>query len=126
MFPTNQKKVLVIDDDRTLLRQISLHFEKQRGFITLLAECAEDGFNVARKQYIDLIILDWTLPGMQGIELLAALKNEQKTKHIPVLMLTSHSKINDAEDAFKLGASGYMFKPFSLKRLAEKSSLLMT
>ena len=124
LFSRNKKKVLIIDDDRCLLRQISVHLEKH-GLDTIVAESGEDGLVIVNKQRLDLIILDWTLPGIQGIEILATLKETKKSKNIPILMLTGRTKIGDAEDAFELGADAYMFKPFSLKRLGEKSSLLM-
>lgn len=124
-FTKKKKRVLIIDDDRSLLRQISLHLQKHRGFDTLLAENAAHGLVSANEQQVDLIILDWTLPDIQGIELLATLKNRAQTKNIPILMLTAHNKIGDAEKAFALGADAYMFKPFSLQRLGEKSDSLM-
>ena len=124
-FFKNKKKVLIIDDDPSILRQVSFHLSNHRGYTTLLAENAENGLEQANTQSLDLIILDWMLPDLQGIELLAILKNKPKTRNIPVLMLTSRSKIGDAENAFQLGASGYMFKPFSLERLGEKSTKLI-
>lgn len=126
LFFNNKKKVLIIDDDRTLLRQISIHLEKHRGFTTLVAENGKNGLGIANEQNIDLIILDWTLPDIQGIDLLAPLKTGDNTKNVPILMLTSHNKIGEVEDAFELGADAYMVKPFSLQKLGEKSTELMT
>lgn len=125
LFFNNKKKVLIIDDDRSLLRQISLHFKEHKGFDIVMAENGENGLRSASKQHVDLIILDWTLPDIQGIDLLAMFKKEKKTRNIPILMLTARNKIGDAEQAFKRGADAYMFKPFSLQRLSEKSSGLM-
>ena len=125
MFFTKKKKVLIIDDDRSLLRQISLHLQEHRGFDIVVAENGEKGLIIANKQHLDLIILDWTLPDIQGIDLLARFKSTRKTKNIPILMLTAHNKIGDAEKAFALDADAYMVKPFSLQRLGEKSKGLM-
>jgi len=124
-FIKKKKRVLIIDDDRSLLRQISLHLQEHRGFDTFLAESGEQGLAIANKQHLDLIILDWALPGIQGIELLARFKSTRQTKNIPILMLTAHNKIGDAEKAFALDADAYMFKPFSLQRLGEKSKGLI-
>ena len=125
LFMKKKKKVLLIDDDRSLLRQISLHLNIHKGFDIVMAKNAKSGLSEANKQHLDLIILDWTLPDIQGIEVLASLKSAKKTKNIPILMLTGHTKIGDAEDAFALGADAYMIKPFSLQRLGDKSSSLM-
>ena len=124
-FIKKKKRVLIIDDDRSLLRQISLHLQEHRGFDTFLAESGEQGLAIANKQHLDLIILDWALPGIQGIELLVRFKSTRQTKNIPILMLTAHNKIGDAEKAFALDADAYMFKPFSLQRLGEKSKGLI-
>ena len=125
MFFNKKKRVLIIDDDRSLLRQISIHLQIHRGFDTVLAENGQDGLEAAHKQHLDLIILDWTLPDIQGIDLLAKFKMTEQTRTIPILMLTAHNKIGDAEAAFALGANTYMFKPFSLQRLGEKSASLI-
>lgn len=125
LFFNNKKKVLIIDDDRSLLRQISLHFKEHKGFDIVMAENAKNGLRSANRQHVDLIILDWTLPDIQGIDLLAMFKKDKRTRNIPILMLTSRNKIGDAEKAFKRGADAYMFKPFSLQRLGEKSNALM-
>ncbi|WP_051303162.1 response regulator [Psychromonas aquimarina] len=125
LFINNKKKVLIIDDDRTLLRQVSFHLKKHRGFDIVISDNGKDGLLKAAKQRPDLIILDWTLPDIQGIDLLSRLKKTQKTKNIPVLMFTGHNKIGDVEDAFARGADAYMFKPFSLQKLDEKSKGLM-
>jgi DNA-binding response OmpR family regulator len=125
-FANKKKRVLIIDDDRSLLRQISIHLQEHRGFDTIIAENGEHGFALANKEHVDLIILDWALPDIQGIDLLARFKAAQQTKNIPILMLTAHNKIGDAEKAFALNADAYMFKPFSLQRLGEKANGLMT
>ncbi|WP_019614099.1 response regulator [Psychromonas ossibalaenae] len=125
LFRNNNKKVLIIDDDRTLLRQIAFHLKKYKGFDIVISDNGEDGLLEAVKQRPDLIILDWTLPDIQGIDLLITLKKAPKTKNIPILMLTGHNKIGDVEDAFARGADAYMYKPFSLQKLGEKSKGLM-
>lgn len=124
-FTKKKKRVLIIDDDLSLLRQISIHLQEHRGFDILVAENGEKGSVIANKQVVDLIILDWTLPDIQGIDLLARFKRSPKTKKIPILMLTAHNKIGDAEKAFALDADAYMVKPFSLQRLGEKSKGLI-
>ncbi|MCP4320913.1 MAG: response regulator, partial [Alteromonadales bacterium] len=98
LFWNTVKKVLVIDDDRTLLRRVSVHFKRYKGIETVVFDNATEGLEAASQLAPNLIILDWTLPDIQGIDLLATLKNDPKTRAIPVLMLTGHNKIGNIED----------------------------
>ncbi|GLS91297.1 hypothetical protein GCM10007916_23660 [Psychromonas marina] len=125
LFWKSTKKILIIDDDRTLLRRLSIHLEKNKELEIIVSDNATEGLAVAQKIRPNLIILDWMLPDIQGIDLLATLKNSKKTNKIPVIMLTGRNKIGNIEDAFERGADDYMVKPFSLQKLAEKSFFLM-
>ncbi len=125
LFWKTVKKILIIDDDHTLLRRVSLHFKRYKEIEFLVYDNATEGLFAASELKPSLIILDWTLPDIQGIEVLAMLKKSPNTKDIPVLMLTGHNKIGNIEDAFKIGAEAYMVKPFELKTLAQKSLTLI-
>lgn len=125
LFWKTVKKILIIDDDRTLLRRVSLHFKKYEDIETIVYDNATEGLSAASELKPNLIILDWTLPDIQGIEVLGILKESAKTKDIPVLMLTGHNKIGNIEDAFSIGAEAYIVKPFEMQKLAEKSFSLM-
>jgi len=125
LFWKSAKKILIIDDDRTLLRRVSIHLKKIEGIEITTFDNATDGLEAIPELNPNLIILDWTLPDIQGIDVLATLKQSDKTKGIPVLMLTGHNKIGNIEDAFELGAEAYIVKPFELQKLAEKSLSLM-
>lgn len=124
-FWKNEKKILVIDDDHTLLRRVYLHLKRHKNLDVVIYDNATNGLIAAKASMPDLIILDWVLPDIQGIDALKTLKKSHKTKDIPVLMLTAQNTIGNVEEAFKTGASAYMIKPFSLKELAEKSFDLM-
>ena len=119
-FKTPKKQVLVIDDDDSIRRQVSFRLEKHENITVFKAKNGENGLISAIEKEPDLIILDWILPDILGPAVLKKLKKAAKTKNIPVLMLTGKDKIGDIEDAFKLGAEGYLTKPFQLKRLGEK------
>ena len=119
-FKTPKKQVLVIDDDDSIRRQVSFRLEKHENVTVLKAKNGERGLISAIEKKPDLIILDWILPDILGPAVLKKLKNAAKTKNIPVLMLTGKDKIGDIEDAFKLGAEGYLTKPFQLQKLGEK------
>ena len=119
-FKTKKKQVLVIDDDDSILRQVFYRLEKHENLTVFKAKNGERGLLSAIEKEPDLIILDWILPDILGPVVLKKLKELAKTKNIPVLMLTGKDKVGDIEDAFQLGAEGYLTKPFQLKRLGEK------
>jgi len=125
LFWKKVKKILIIDDDRTLLRRVSLHLNKYEGVEVTVYDNATEGLAAVSELRPSLIILDWMLPDIQGIDVLMTLKESPITKDIPVLMLTSHSKIGNIEDAFTIGAEAYIVKPFELQKLAEKSFSLI-
>ena len=124
-FDSTKKKVLVIDDDTSLQRQLRYRLEKHEGVDVLLATDGEHGLTQANKHNPHLIILDWMLPGIQGTDVLHELKLGKKTKATPVLMLTGRNKVGDIEDALDLGADAYLTKPFSLQKLGDKVSEML-
>ena len=118
--------VLIIDDEKAsrieLKYTLGLH-----GFDVYLAKNGRKGLAIAREKQPDLILLDWMMPGMSGLEVLSGLKYDERTEHIPVCMLTARGKIGDLELAFELGADDYITKPVDglklgklLKRKLEK------
>jgi len=125
LFGNDKKKVLIVDDDTSLLRQLSFRLKRHEKVDVLLAETGKNGLQEADVFHPDLIILDWTLPDIQGIDVLTQLRKMPVIKTTPILMLTGHNKIGDVEDAFKLGANGYMTKPFSLEKLGAKVSEML-
>ncbi len=119
MFFNNRKpRILVIDDDASLRRQVRFRLEKHEGAEVIEAENGEQGLQQASEHDPDIIILDWVMPDIQGDEVLALLKKDEKTRHTPVIMLTGKNKIGDIENAFDLGADLYLTKPFTLQQLS--------
>ncbi|PCJ33573.1 MAG: two-component system response regulator [Moraxellaceae bacterium] len=119
-FGSSKKKILVIDDDESLQRQVEFRLKRHENAKVIQAIDGTHGVEMAKKKLPDLIILDWMLPDISGPEVLIKLKACENTSNIPVLMLTGKSKIGDIEDAFELGAEGYLTKPFSLSNLGSK------
>ena len=119
-FGKEKKCVLVIDDDASLLRQIRYRLEHHEGLSVIEAMNGEQGLALAKSGLPDIIILDWVLPGMQGLEVLEYLRAISETQSTPVLMLTGKNKVGNIEDAFAIGAQAYLTKPFSLQKLGEK------
>lgn len=111
-----QKSVLIVEDE-TDLRDLLCFNLKREGY---LCRCAADGTTAlaeSRRSLPDLIILDRMLPGMTGDDVIAELRRESRTAHVPVIMLTAKAEETDELVGFALGADDYVPKPFSMKLL---------
>ena len=102
-------KILIIEDDPYVQRMYKRIFAHQK-YQTELTSTGEEGLNVAKSKLPDLILLDIMLPGLNGIEVLKELKDDPKTKTIPVLMLTNVGEEDIVRQANELGADSYMVK----------------
>ncbi len=125
MFFSKQKTILIIDDDITARKMMKIRFQKLDDYKVLSAGSGEKGLKIAKKEKPDVIILDWMMPVMNGLEVLTKLKRLAETRDIPVLMLTAKNKIAEVEDAFAIGAKDYITKPFSMGNLAQKVSKII-
>jgi two-component system phosphate regulon response regulator PhoB len=110
------KKVLVVEDERDLADLLAYNLEKE-GYQALLAGTGVEGLETARREMPELILLDLMLPGMMGTEVCSALRHSEKTKTIPVLMLTARGDEIDRVVGFEMGADDYIVKPFSMREL---------
>ena len=112
----NDKKILVVEDDKDLISLIKFNL-KSEGFNVLLSPNGVDGLFTAKEEKPDLILLDWMLPILSGIEVLQRLKNNKDTKSIPVIFITAKGEENDKIRGLNSGADDYIVKPFSTKEL---------
>ncbi|PIE61963.1 MAG: response regulator [Desulfobacterales bacterium] len=113
-------KVLVVDDFATM-RRILKNILKQLGFKNLVE--ADDGataWGVLEAQEIDLIISDWNMPKMTGLELLKKVRANGKYKDIPFLMVTAEAQKQNVIEAVQAGVSNYVVKPFTAESISEK------
>lgn len=116
------KPVLVVDDFATM-RRILIACLKEAGFTNIVeADDGRKGYSVAENmaESITLIVSDWNMPNMDGLDMLRALKANPKTSHIPVLMVTAEAKKENIIAAAQAGASSYIVKPFTPETLADK------
>ena len=112
-----QIHVLLIDDDEALLRLFGGYL-KTAGFDVIYAHDGDSGREMARRFQPDLVLLDLTLPGMDGYEVGSRLKSEEATKHIPVVILTSADASPEAQQLFKdSGMEAYLHKSIEAKDL---------
>ncbi|MFH1798241.1 MAG: response regulator [Candidatus Omnitrophota bacterium] len=114
-----KKNILLIDDEQDLIDLAVFRLEAS-GYKTCAALNSEEGLNKAISEKPDIILLDIMMPGTDGLTTLARLKDNEKTKHIPVIMFTSKTRNNDVSRAAELGAADYVVKPFTPQKLLEK------
>ncbi|WP_158967811.1 chemotaxis response regulator CheY [Paraglaciecola sp. L3A3] len=113
-------KILVVDDFSTM-RRIIKNLLKDLGFTNI--QEADDGntaLPMLQQGDFDFVVTDWNMPGMQGIDLLRAIRADTDLKHIPVLMVTAEAKKEQIVAAAQAGVNGYVIKPFTAATLKEK------
>ena len=113
------KKILSIDDSKTIRMIIRRAF---RPYDCMICEAAngEEGLAVAAAEKPDLIVLDITMPVMDGVTMLLKLKQDENLKHIPVIMLTAESGRENVAYIASLGVRDYLVKPFQDQQLIDK------
>ncbi len=113
-------KILVVDDFSTM-RRIIKNLLKDLGFTNI--QEADDGSTalpMLQQSEFDFVVTDWNMPGMQGIDLLRAIRADDSLKHLPVLMVTAEAKKEQIVAAAQAGVNGYVVKPFTAATLKEK------
>lgn len=113
-------KILIVDDFSTM-RRIIKNLLRDLGF-TNTSE-ADDGITalpMLQKGGYDFLVTDWNMPGMQGIDLLKAVRADAELASLPVLMVTAESKKDQIVEAAQAGVNGYVVKPFTAQTLKEK------
>ena len=113
-------KVLVVDDFATM-RKIVRNILKQIGFEDIIE--AEDGnaaLRILKGDTIGLVVTDWNMPNMGGLELLKEIRRDAQTQNLPVLMVTAEGLKENVMVAIKAGVNNYVVKPFTAEVLQEK------
>lgn len=109
-------RVLVVDDDLSLQTIVGTMLEAS-GISAVRAGSAEEAYDVMAMTPVDLLVLDWSLPGMSGLDLCKKLRGEPRFGSVPILFLTSHSSGDDLVTAFDAGADDFVAKPFRAPEL---------
>lgn len=113
-------KILIVDDFSTM-RRIIKNLLRDLGFNnTQEADDGSTALPMLQKGDFDFVVTDWNMPGMQGIDLLKAIRADEHLKHIPVLMVTAEAKREQIITAAQAGVNGYVVKPFTAATLKEK------
>lgn len=114
------KKILFIEDE-AILQKALRDILDQEEYQIIEALNGEVGLNLAKNEKLDLILLDFVLPKMHGLEILEQIKKDPNTKDIPIIILTNLESTKDVEKALELGATTYLVKAnYSLEEIAIK------
>ena len=112
--------VLIVDDSPTDVHVMQKALE-QHGFRTAAAADGSEGLRLAREMHPDLILMDIVMPGVNGFQATRELANDQQTRRIPVIMVTSKSQESDRVWGLRQGAVDYLVKPVATEQLVRKA-----
>ena len=117
-------KILVAEDDRDIADLIA-HYLRKQGWTPHIATSGDDALAYARRQPVDLVILDVMLPGLSGLEVCRLLRGDKATEAIPIIMVTARAEETDRIVGLEIGADDYLSKPFSPNELVARVRALM-
>ena len=117
-------KILLIEDNEMNRDMLSRRLQR-KGYKVVSVGSGEQGLSLAGQEMPDLILMDITLPGMDGWEAARLLRADEKTRHIPIIALTARALMTDQAKAFEVGCNDYDTKPVDFARLTEKIENLL-
>jgi two-component system phosphate regulon response regulator PhoB len=119
-----QPRILIIEDERGLTQSLTWYFNRE-GYEAQVADNGTEGLRKAQTTLPDVILLDIMLPGMNGLDVCRELRAGDRTREIPIIMLTAKAEETDQVVGYSLGADDYVTKPFSNKVLLHKVKALL-
>lgn len=111
--------ILVVEDEPAIQELLAVNL-KHNGFLVVRASSAEEAESAIRAALPDLLVLDWMLPGQSGIALAKRLRGDERTRELPIIMLTARVHEEDKVLGLEAGADDYVTKPFSPKELVAR------
>ncbi len=118
-------KILIVEDDPTTVQLIEFLLKKNN-FEVLIAYNGVEALQIAKKEKLDLILMDVMMPKMDGIEAIEKLKKDENTRDIPIIILSALGQEMDVMRGLQAGASGYIVKPFSPQELLTEINTKLT
>lgn len=112
------KKILIVEDN-PMNMELAVDLLEVAGYVVTQAETAKAGIESARTESPDLILMDTGLPGMDGLTATGILKQDWKTKDIPIVAMTAHAMSGDEVEALAAGCEGYMTKPIDTRTFSK-------
>ena len=117
-------KIFIIEDEPSIVKLLKYNLEKE-GFIVGFSDNGNEGFKSLKNFDPDILLLDWMLPDLSGIEICKLIKKNEKLSKIPIIMLTARGEEEDKIKGLGSGVDDYMTKPFSLKELFSRIKALL-
>ncbi len=117
-------KILIVEDEAAI-QELIIYTLQQAGYETVSAENAEKAMSIINNALPDLILLDWMLPGMNGIEFARILRRSERTRLVPIIMLTARTQEMDKVAGLEIGADDYITKPFSPRELVARINAVL-
>jgi two-component system phosphate regulon response regulator PhoB len=118
------KRLLLVEDDRALAELVTFHFERA-GYVVTRTGDGEEALILAEEIKPDLILLDWMIEGISGIEVCRRLRRRPGTANVPIIMLTARGEEDDRIRGLETGADDYLTKPFSPKELVARAGAVL-
>ena len=118
------KRLLLVEDDRPLAELVRFHFDRAGYEVTRTGD-GEEALILAEEVRPDLVILDWMIEGISGIEVCRRLRRRPATANLPIIMLTARGEENDRVRGLETGADDYLTKPFSPKELVARAGAVL-
>ena len=117
-------RVLIVEDEEALIEPLKYNFTKE-GYIVDTAQDGEIALDKIFNKPPELILLDWMLPKISGMDLCKRIRNNKETKNIPIIMLTARGEENDRIQGLEMGADDYVTKPFSINELLARAKAVI-
>ncbi|SNX59631.1 two-component system, OmpR family, phosphate regulon response regulator PhoB [Nitrosomonas ureae] len=117
-------KILIVEDEAAIRELIAYNLQ-QAGYESICAEDAEKAMTIIHDSLPDLILLDWMLPNMTGIDFARLLRRNERTRIIPIIMLTARTQEADKVAGLEIGADDYVTKPFSPRELIARINAVL-
>src|SRR3954463_14075798 len=120
----SKPNILVAEDESALITLLRYNLERE-GYRVLEARDGEEALLIASEEQPDVVLLDWMLPQLSGIEVCRRLRSRQETRNVPILMLTARGEETDRVRGLDTGADDYITKPFSMTELLARIRAVM-
>jgi two-component system phosphate regulon response regulator PhoB len=120
----SRKKLLLVEDDRALAELLIWHFEREDYDVRRTGN-GEEALMLAEEEHPDVVILDWMIEGVSGLEVCRRLRRKERTANVPIIMLTARGEESDRIRGLETGADDYVTKPFSPRELLARVSAVL-
>ena len=122
---TERDPVILIAEDDLAQQKLLIYNVEREGFVAIGAETGEEAYRQLKLHDPDIVILDWMMPGINGIKLCKLIKGDRKTRNIPVLMISARTEEEDRVRGLDSGADDYLIKPYSISELLARVRALL-